>query len=310
MSTSTAAWALYACSKPLSDDDGIIRDSTSVRLTWSFLRGPDVIKEIVKEILFPLIKSHPKFLIIGAQKAGTTSLYNYLCEHPELISNNTWKEVHFFDKRENINKGLGSYLGSFPSYFKARGKITFEATPDYLFYDWVPKRIKNLVGSIKLIAILREPASRAFSAWKMYHSFKETNNAHLRNLYDPRSFDEAIADEMNETNYPDNYEFYYLDRGKYALQLQRYFSVFGRNNVLVIDFNSFATLDKLLATICDFIKIPRFSDEKISELSQKIHNKGTSHSHIEYIHTVETLKDYFSNYNDELFELLGHQFDW
>ena len=269
-----------------------------------------MIKEIVKETLFPLIKAHPKFLIIGAQKAGTTSLYNYLCEHPKLISNNTWKEVHFFDLHENINKGLGCYLSNFPSYFKARSKITFEATPDYLFYDWVPLKIKNILGSVKSIAILREPASRAYSAWRMYHSFKDNPNAHLRKLYDPRSFDKAIADEMNATDYPDNYEFYYLDRGKYVQQLQRYFSVFGQNNVLVLDFRSFAMLDKLLATICDFITIPRYSDEKISEFSKEIHNKGSSSNHMKYIHTFKSLKDYYSKYNYELFDLLGQKFDW
>ena len=103
----------------------------------------------------------PDFIIIGAQKCGTTSLYFYLSQHPQLLPSSI-KEVHFFDRGGNpmmntFQKGPSWYRSHFP-YQK-----TFEASPSYIFHPLVPRRIFELVPDVKIIALLRNPTERAIA---------------------------------------------------------------------------------------------------------------------------------------------------
>jgi hypothetical protein len=86
-----------------------------------------MIKDLIKNVAYPMLKSRPDFLVIGAQKAGTTSLYNYLIQHPKVVGNESWKEIRYFDLHENYNKGLGWYLGNFPSKREKGDRLTFDA---------------------------------------------------------------------------------------------------------------------------------------------------------------------------------------
>ena len=133
----------------------------------------------------------PDFIIIGSEKCGTTSLYEYLKKHPNIIAS-TGKEVSFFDK--NFHRGNGWYKSFFPSlltkFFKqtfSRTKIlTFEATPRYLIHPHAAKRISKLYPNVKLIVLFRNPIDRAYS-----HYEQETIYAGRETL----SFEEAIEKE-------------------------------------------------------------------------------------------------------------------
>lgn len=159
-----------------------------------------IFKNILQNIVYPFYKSYPDFLIIGAQKAGTTALYHYLIQHPQILPNKTYKEVHFFDKSENYVQGIGRYLKDFPNRLNKGTRLTLDATPEYLFYSQVPRRIIQSLGEVKMIVLLREPASRAYSAWNMYYSFA---NLPLKiQDADPRNFSEAITQELYPIAYP------------------------------------------------------------------------------------------------------------
>src|SRR5579863_6754349 len=116
------------------------------------------------------IRLLPDFMIIGTQKGGTTSLYNYLIDHPN-ISSIFKKEPHFFDF--NFYKGVSWYRAHFPSllekYYSERvhGQkfITGEASPYYLYHPLVPQRIKETMPTAytKFIVLLRNPIDRAYS---------------------------------------------------------------------------------------------------------------------------------------------------
>src|SRR4029078_9780232 len=84
----------------------------------------------------------PDFLILGAQKAGTTALYAYLRRHPDLAGP-SWKEVSFFDR--HWTRGLACYRGNFPTRARTRGKLVGEASPSYLFHPLAPERVRQVV---------------------------------------------------------------------------------------------------------------------------------------------------------------------
>ena len=110
----------------------------------------------------------PDFLLLGAQKAGSTSLYVHLMQHPQIIGV-ARKELHFFDYKSAL--GSWWYRTNFPTKAEmaqrsaALGKpvLTGEASPYYLFHPHAARRIARLLPDVKLIALLRNPVDRAFS---------------------------------------------------------------------------------------------------------------------------------------------------
>ena len=128
----------------------------------------------------------PNFIIIGAGKSGTSSLYEYICSHPQVISS-LKKELRFFNYKPNFDRGINWYLSHFPPVPKGKNLITGEATPGY-FGSNVQVPIYNSFPNIKLIAILRNPVDRAFSQY----------NHWVRNGIERRSFQEAVTAEIEK----------------------------------------------------------------------------------------------------------------
>ncbi|GGA21388.1 sulfotransferase domain-containing protein [Okeania sp. KiyG1] len=178
----------------------------------------------------------PNFIIIGAQKCGTTSLYRYLTKHPQILPA-TKKEVHFFDL--NFDKGMNWYYSHFPQKEIPNQTITGEASPYYIFHPHAPQRISQSLPDIKLILLLRNPVDRAVSHY--YH------NRQFGKSREPLSFEQAIQQEpsriepeidkiMADENYkslPHRY-YSYLSRGIYIEQLLRWLKFFPRKNLLIL----------------------------------------------------------------------------
>jgi sulfotransferase family protein len=167
----------------------------------------------------------PDFMIIGAQKAGTTSLYRYLSQHPD-IAPALRKEIHFFD--EHYNKGPAWYRSFFPTlaacnqHLRVTGRRlqTGEATPYYLFHPLVPERVRGLLPGAKLIVVLRDPVSRAYSHYQ-----------HMRSRgREPLSFCEAVEQEPKRSHQM----FSYVSRGFYASQIREWLRFFPRSQFLFL----------------------------------------------------------------------------
>lgn len=188
----------------------------------------------------------PDFLVVGAKRGGTTSLWRYLCEHdgvltlfprPEKI-----KGLYFFD--ENFGRGERWYRSHFPTgpvRSRAARKlghpvVAGEATPYYLYHPLAPLRARRVVPDALIIVSLRDPVERAFSHYKERRS----------NGTEPLSFAEAIAAEPDRLEgeerrilADDGYVSFahrhmsYVDQGRYAPMLKRWFDAFGRDRVQV-----------------------------------------------------------------------------
>lgn len=174
----------------------------------------------------------PDFLVIGAQKAGTTALYAYLRWHPG-ITGPSWKEVSFFDR--HWWRGEAWYRGQFP--LRPKGRLVGEASPSYLFHPLAPGRVRSLVPDVMLVALLRNPVDRAYSHYQhevalgreplsfedaLAAEEERTRGEVERLVADPRAFSRAWWDHT------------YVARGRYAEQLERWLDVFPREQLLVL----------------------------------------------------------------------------
>ena len=252
----------------------------------------------------------PDFIIIGAQKSGTSSLYYYLSQHPHLMPSHR-KAVHFFDgglnpNVDNFKKGQAWYRSHFPlkrninNYQKA-----FESSPLYLFNPLVPKRIYELIPEVKLIAVLRNPTERAIS-----HFFHEKRNDResLPILEALQAEEERLRLVIDKQDYKNDIFGYhsYKKRGLYHEQLKRYLNYFSMNNILVINSTTFfAEPDDTLRRVFDFVGV----DTEFTVTDLKPRNVGSNRTEISQdVH--EYLEDYFRPHNQALYELVGQNYGW
>jgi hypothetical protein len=254
----------------------------------------------------------PQFVIIGAQKCGTSSLYRYLNEHP-AVAPAAGKEVHYFDL--HFRRGPRWYRAHFPTvlyseFFRVRtGQrlMTGEASPYYMFHPRVPERIKTLLPAVKLIALLRDPVERALSAF--HHQ--------VRRGSEPLPFIEAIeqephrlAGEVEKLTRDDTYRSHahrhhsYLARGIYADQLEAWMRVFPREQILVIRSEDFFERPAgIVAGVLSFLGLPPFHAQKFQRFNVGDYPQMDS--------AVRTrLTRYFAPHNDRLYRLLGRDFGW
>jgi hypothetical protein len=192
----------------------------------------------------------PGFLIVGAQRGGTTSMYRTLSQHPAILKAVLHKGVHYFDT--GYDHGLGWYQGHFPlraTAARARRSagdvpVTFESSPYYLFHPLAAQRISRDLPGVKLLVLVRDPVERAYSA-----------HAHeLARGFETESFERALeleeqrlAGEAEKIISQPGYQSHshqhhgYLARGHYADQLERLSGLFGRDRVHVVDSGRFFT---------------------------------------------------------------------
>lgn len=190
----------------------------------------------------------PNFIIIGAGKCGTTSLYEYINQHPDVCMSEP-KEPCFFDSQQH-DRGLEYYWNK---YFKgwAGQKAIGEATPSYLPAPFASERIKNALPDAKLIAILRNPIDRSYSGWwMMFSSGREKISFEDAICQNIERIEAGITFEGEEGKsrwygFMSNLYCYekglskyrtYLDHGYYAQQLKRYIALFPKTQIKVILF--------------------------------------------------------------------------
>lgn len=255
----------------------------------------------------------PNFMIIGFPKCGTTSLYDYLTQHPQIIPP-LGKEIDFFDRL--YERGTNWYRVRFPSktrkFFQEKlfGKtiLTGEATPRYVFHPNALQRIKKSIPDGKFIILLRNPIDRAYS----HH------NMNLHNGHEHRNFGDAIESEverisgryrkmeLNSNYYSWDFDLFgYLEQGKYAQYIKKWIKLFPRENFLILQSEEFLKNPQLVYhQTLDFLNLPKWEPEKYSLIKKR-----------DYSSTIDPslrikLSKYFKIHNEELYELIGKKFNW
>ena len=250
----------------------------------------------------------PHFLIIGAQKAGTTALFRILPQHPQIVAPKT-KEMHFFATDTNEYGDFASYQKMFPSSQSLQPyKLTFEASPSYLYHPESPRRIYEYSDKTRIIAILRNPIERAFSAWNMYHRFQHFSPSHpYSSLADPRSFEDAVMSELatvNETSWKSN-RIAYVKRGVYVEQLERYYYYFPQKQVMILNYAELLKSPKsVLEKVALFLQV----DDKFD--FDVIQSNVSTYEAVMSPKMRDILAFFYAPYNQKLFELIGREFDW
>lgn len=183
----------------------------------------------------------PDFLIVGAMRAGTTSLTRYLATHPQIFMS-AMKEVHFFDRQ--FDRGLQWYTEHFAP---ARpGHLAGESTPMYSYAPDAVKRMAETVPDARLIMLLRNPVDRAYSHY--------CHNIQRRR--DDLDFLEAVLEEPLRLALPDGHRFAYIDRSRYASHLDRLLTEYPPSALHVELFEDLVrTPQRVFVRICEFLGV-------------------------------------------------------
>lgn len=255
----------------------------------------------------------PGFLVVGAQRCGTTSMYRALVQHPAVMKAVLQKGVHYFDT--SYGRGMGWYQGHFPLKAHARWvarsarmpPVTFEASPYYMFHPVAAERIARDLPGVRLLVMVRDPVERAYSA-----------HAHeLARGYETEPFERALELEaarldgeaeriVADPRYVSHSHQHqaYRARGQYAEQLDRLEKHVGRDRIHVVDSAAFfADPGPAFDGVLDFLGLPRHGGTVFDQ-----HNARPRSPMPEALRTE--LDEYFRPYDMRLARWLGGEPSW
>jgi hypothetical protein len=259
------------------------------------------------------IRTMPDFVIIGAQKAGTSFLYAVLAEHPQIIPA-AKKEIHYFDN--NYHRGLAWYRSRFPyshtlqweSQKQRRSVYTGEATPYYMFHPYAPQRIAQALPKAKLICVLRNPIERAYSHYQ-----------HMRRIkVETLSFDDALKQEMNrldaglieleqdEFARSEKHQYLaYIRRGVYIDQLKQFETYLQAGQMLILcSEEMFADPQHVYNSVTDYLGLDVWGLQDTSPRNQGSYEEAIKPEILSW------LQAYYRRHNEALYTYLGRDFGW
>lgn len=219
----------------------------------------------------------PDFLVVGAQRCGTTTLYGLLREHPAVVRPLWHKGIAYFDL--NHHRGSRWYQAHFPLRALAQLRTgahkprTFESTGYYMYHPLAPSRIAAELPGVRLIAMLRNPVERAFSAWKHEHArgFEDASFEHALDLEDER-----LAGEEDRMRADSTYQSFhhrhhaYVERGLYARQIVALQAAVGKDRVRVVDANRFfEDPHEEFGALQDWLGLPYWRPKHVGQLNAR-----------------------------------------
>jgi hypothetical protein len=255
----------------------------------------------------------PGFLIVGAQRCGTTSMYRTLSQHPAVLKAVLHKGVHYFDT--GYDHGPAWYQGHFP--LRARAALarratgdvplTFESSPYYMFHPLAAERISRDLPDVKLLVLVRDPVERAYSAHahELARGFETEPFERALELEDQRLAGEAERIVSQPGYHSHSHQHHgYLTRGHYADQLERLDELFGRDRVHVVDSGRFFTdPEPVYDAVLDFLGLRRHGYPAFER-----HNARPRSPMPEALRA--TLGEHFLPHDERLADWLGQAPSW
>jgi hypothetical protein len=252
----------------------------------------------------------PDFIIVGVMKGGTSSLYTYLLQHPQVLPA-FQKEVHFFDL--NYQRGINWYRAHFATHRErsrqrhSKRFVTGEASPYYCFHPHAIRRIAEVVPAAKLILLLRNPVERARSH---YHH-------QVRQGRETLSLELALAQESvrlkgeidrmleDESYYSYNHQHYsYSARGVYVDQLKQVEKYFSPDRILILHSQDlFREVQKTYDQVLQFLGLDPWTVRDAAP-----HHAGTYNRSSPSVDAQ--LRRFFALHNQRLYEHLGKDLGW
>jgi hypothetical protein len=257
-------------------------------------------------------RAMPHFIVIGAQKSGTSSMFSYLKQHPQIIRP-IFKEPYFFDR--HYQRGLSWYGCNFPSQGTigrlddrfGQPHLTFEATATYVFDENVPDRIARDLKTRKFILLLRNPAERAISAYW-----------HARRMgIEPRSLADAMQDDLRlyHEEMPENKtvsnptgpvppRLSYLRRGIYHEAVARWQNTFSPDSLLVLQSETmFADPGAIMTKVFAFLNLPQ--PQSIDFTPQNVGEYDDRDAEVRQV-----LQDFYRPHNAHLNSICRNGLNW
>ncbi|MBR8827301.1 MAG: tetratricopeptide repeat protein [Gomphosphaeria aponina SAG 52.96 = DSM 107014] len=242
----------------------------------------------------------PDFVIIGCARCGTTSLHNYLGQHPDVLLPHK-KEIKFFDEQYNLGKEW--YLAHFPSITDSPGWVSGEASPSYFEYTYVAPRMLTLFPQIKLIVLLRNPVERAVS-WYYHQKERGKRNQTLEEsieweIKQLERFSEPALFNKRRRSEPNN-----LLGSMYIYKLDQWMRIFPREQFLILQSEQlYSNPEQVMEQVYEFLGIakykgreyPAYNGRKYSPISKELRNR---------------LTEYLRPHNQKLEKYLGMEFNW
>jgi hypothetical protein len=255
----------------------------------------------------------PDFLIIGAQRCGTTSMYKYLEQHPAVAPAVLGKGVHYFDV--NYTRGDAWYRSHFPSRpYKAllskrsgQRALTGEGSPYYLFHPAVPSRVATTIPTVRLVAMLRDPISRAYSHYQheVARGFEKLRFEDALKMEEERLAGEAERLCADPSYYSFSHQHHsYVSRGIYVDQLRRWMALFPQDQILIVDSGDFfAQPERAYGGVLAFLGLRDHSLKRYPSLN--------AHRYEPMSDSARTfLEAAFDEPNRALTAFLGRAFSW
>ena len=255
----------------------------------------------------------PGFLIVGAQRGGTTSMYRTLSQHPDVIKAVLHKGVHYFDM--NYDRGMSWYRAHFPLRAAARrpgltgggSALTFESSPYYMFHPLAAGRIARDLPGVKLLVLVRDPVERAYSAHahELARGFETEPFARALELEPERlrgEVERMIADPAYLSHSHQHQA--YCARGRYAEQLDRLEQIFGADRLHVVDSGDFFTKpEPVYDGVLDFLGLRRHDYPEFERHNARPRSPMTPD-------LQGQLEDYFRPFDEQLTRWLGQVPSW
>ena len=251
----------------------------------------------------------PSFLIVGAQRCGTTSMYRALRSHPQVLPAAFTKGVAYFDW--NYDRSLDWYLGHFPTRMRARlrgpGTQTFESSGYYAYHPRAADRLASALPGVRLVLMVRDPIERAYSAHKHEYErgFETEEFERALELEDGR-VEPEIARMLADPTYRSRVHRHqsYRRRGQYSEQLRRLYEAVGDDKVYVVQSEKFfADPARIYSDLLHFLGLRAYQPVRFDRYNARPRTPLPSH--------VRThLHEHFAAYDEDLATLLGADLAW